>query len=74
MKGFQCLDYVIADAARVGDRGVRANPDTLVDSAPQVLGELTKDLAADGRTALARVEGQRDFRSVLCSGRCGKYG
>ena len=42
-------DDVVADAARVRDAGVRADPDALVDAVAEMLGELAEDVAVDLR-------------------------
>ena len=45
----QRRDDVVADAARVGDRRVLADPDALVDAAAEVLGEVAVDVPVDDR-------------------------
>jgi len=48
--------HVVADAARVGDGRVLADPDALVDAAAEVLGEVPVDSLVDARHASVGVD------------------
>ena len=54
-------DHVVADAPGVGDRGVRADPDSLVDAVAEVLRELAEDVAVDLGAGLGRVDRESDL-------------
>src|SRR5699024_1584853 len=49
-------DHVVADAARVRDLGVLPHEEAAVDAAPQVLGEMAVEVAADGRTGQVEID------------------
>ena len=53
---FKRGDDIVAIAARVGNRGVLADPDAFVDAATEMLGELAVDVATDLRPGLDRRE------------------
>ncbi len=52
----QSRDDVVAEAMRIGDGRVLANPDAFVDSPAQVFRELAVDVAVDLRAGLIRVQ------------------
>ena len=54
-------DDVVADAAGVGDGGVGADPDALVDAVAEMLGELAEEVAVDLRARFRRVDGDGDL-------------
>ena len=58
---FKVGDNVVANAARVGNRRIGANPDAFVDAAPQMLGELAEEIAVNLRTGLGNVNKQSNF-------------
>ena len=49
---------VLADSARVRNRGIRANPDALVKAMPEILRELAEEVAVDLRSGLGCVDGE----------------
>ena len=49
-------DDVVADPARVRDRGARAHPDALVDAPAEVLGEVAVDVLVHDRARLVGAE------------------
>src|SRR5690606_4912728 len=55
----QGLDDVVAIAARVRNRRVLSYPDALVDTAPEVLGELPIEIARNLCAGLVRMNGDR---------------
>ena len=57
LEGLERRDDVIADAARVRDRRVGADPDAFVDALAEVLGELAEEVAVEHRTGLGRIDG-----------------
>src|SRR5262249_45689665 len=62
---------VVANAARVGNRGALADPDAVVDQAAEMLRELAVDVAVDRRLRLVRAD--RDLgahRFAALSRRC----
>ena len=61
---------VIADPARVRDRGIRANPDALVEAVSEILRELAEEVAVDLRSGLGCVDGQ--MRGLCCHKRHGR--
>ena len=46
--GFECVDDVGADATYVGDVGIFADVDTVVNTATEVFGKVTVDVPVDG--------------------------
>src|ERR1017187_2070870 len=44
---FQCRDHIIADPASIWDGRIFTNPNSLVDTSPEMLGELAVDVAID---------------------------
>src|SRR6478735_2522097 len=59
LERFQCRHDVIADATCVRNRRIRPDPDSLVDTAPEVFGELAKDVAVDRGARTGGID--RDF-------------
>ena len=57
-------DDVVADAARIRDLGVRADPDAFINAVAEMLGELAEDVAVDFRAGLGRIHRQDN---LLCS-------
>ena len=49
-------DDVVADAARIGDRRIGADPYAFVNAVAEMLGELAEDVAVDLRAGLRRVD------------------
>ena len=58
----RACDDVVADAPRVGDGAVLADPEAAVDAAAQVLGEVPVDVAVDGVLALVGLD--RELRRL----------
>ena len=69
LQGFQGLEHILTVAVDVRDLGVFAHPETAVDTAAQVLGELSVDLAINLGSSLVGMN--RSFH--IFSGRC-RYG
>src|SRR5438552_2403069 len=44
---FQCCHDIVADAARIRDRGLFADPDSLVNAASEMFGKLSVNIAID---------------------------
>ncbi|EEF21909.1 conserved hypothetical protein, partial [Ricinus communis] len=57
---FQRRHHVVADAARVGDGRIAADPDAAVDAVSKVFGELAEDVAVDDRARRRRVDADGD--------------
>ena len=60
--------HVVAVAPRVGNGRIHANPDALVDTAAEMLGELAVDGLVDDRAGLGGVDGERGGRRFGCGG------
>ena len=61
---FERSDDIIANPARVRNLGVRADPDSFVNTVAEVLGELAEEIAVNLRAGLGNVNEQCNF---LCS-------
>src|SRR6185369_1424150 len=60
-KHFECGDNVLADTARVWDRGIRTDPDPFVYTVTEVLCELTEDVAIDLWARFGSIDGKLNF-------------
>ncbi len=60
----QRLHHILAIAMNVGDLAVLPHPDAFIDAAPQMLGELAKDVAVDLRPRLGGVDGDMGHRGL----------
>src|SRR4029453_13189336 len=61
-------DDVIADAASIRNRGIRADPYTLISAVAEMLGELAENVAVDLRSGLRRVNREYNLLGG-CEGR-----
>jgi len=52
----QSRDDIVPDASRIWNALIGPDPYAFVDPAPEMLGELSEDLAADDRTCLVRLD------------------
>src|ERR1043165_9527417 len=50
LNGLECGHDVVPNAARIGNRALRPHPKPLVNTVPEVLGELAVNISVDGRT------------------------
>src|SRR5690625_3842260 len=73
-QGAQRLDHVVADAAGVGDLGVLAHVEAAVDAAPQVLGEVAVEVAADGGAGQVQVDDHAGGAVGAAAARPGRAG
>ena len=60
--------HVVADAARVRNRAVRADPDAFINAMAQMFGKLSVNILADDGRARSGVNDQRIGRRRLCHG------
>src|SRR3954469_22949427 len=58
---FECGHNIIANTTGVWNWRIRAHPDAVINTVPQMLGELTEDVAVDLCARFGRVNRQLNF-------------